>query len=34
LIDVGAELTAEHFVAGQKVDVTGTSQGKGFQGAP
>jgi large subunit ribosomal protein L3 len=32
MIDVGAELTAEHFVAGQKVDVTGTSQGKGFQG--
>ncbi len=33
LIDVGAELTADHFVAGQFVDVTGTSQGKGFQGA-
>jgi len=32
MIDVGAELTAEHFVAGQKVDVTGTTQGKGFQG--
>jgi large subunit ribosomal protein L3 len=32
LIDVGAEITAEHFVAGQKVDVTGTSIGKGFQG--
>ena len=32
LIDVGAEITAEHFVAGQKIDVTGTSQGKGFQG--
>ena len=25
MIDVGAELTAEHFVAGQKVDVTGTT---------
>ena len=32
MIDVGAELTAEHFVAGQKVDCTGTTQGKGFQG--
>ncbi len=32
LIDVGAELTAEHFVAGQFVDVTGTSIGKGFAG--
>ena len=26
-------MTADHFVAGQHVDVTGTSQGKGFQGA-
>ncbi|MFB2552206.1 50S ribosomal protein L3 [Ensifer soli] len=33
LIDVGAELTASHFVAGQLVDVTGTSSGKGFAGA-
>ena len=33
LIDVGAELTANHFVAGQLVDVTGTSAGKGFAGA-
>lgn len=32
MIDVGAELTVEHFVAGQKVDVTGTTIGKGFQG--
>ncbi|WP_274427176.1 50S ribosomal protein L3 [Chelativorans sp. YIM 93263] len=32
LLDVGAEITADHFVAGQKVDVTGTSIGKGFQG--
>jgi len=32
LIDVGAEFTADHFVTGQFVDVTGTSQGKGFQG--
>ncbi|MEF2074450.1 50S ribosomal protein L3 [Consotaella aegiceratis] len=33
MIDVGAEITADHFVAGQKVDVTGTSIGKGFAGA-
>ena len=33
LIDVGAEITADHFVPGQFVDVTGTSQGKGFAGA-
>ena len=32
LIDVGAELTADHFIIGQFVDVTGTSHGKGFQG--
>jgi large subunit ribosomal protein L3 len=32
LIDVGAEITAAHFVEGQFVDVTGTNQGKGFQG--
>jgi len=32
-IDVGAELTVEHFIAGQMVDVTGTSKGKGFAGA-
>jgi large subunit ribosomal protein L3 len=32
LVDVGAELSAAHFVPGQKVDVTGTSIGKGFQG--
>ena len=32
LIDVGAEITADHFVAGQFVDVTGTSIGKGFAG--
>jgi len=32
LLEVGAEITAEHFVAGQKVDVTGTSIGKGFAG--
>jgi large subunit ribosomal protein L3 len=33
LIEVGATLTAEHFVPGQRVDVTGTSIGKGFAGA-
>lgn len=33
LIDVGSELTASHFVAGQLVDVTGTTIGKGFAGA-
>jgi len=32
MIDVGAELTADHFVVGQFVDVTGTSIGKGFAG--
>jgi len=32
LVEIGAELTAEHFVAGQFVDVTGTSIGKGFAG--
>ena len=33
MIDVGAELTAEHFLPGQHVDVCGTSVGKGFAGA-
>jgi len=32
LIPVGAEITADHFVAGQFVDGTGTSIGKGFAG--
>ncbi|MEL6817633.1 MAG: 50S ribosomal protein L3 [Pseudomonadota bacterium] len=32
MLDVGAEIVASHFVAGQKVDVTGVSQGKGFAG--
>lgn len=32
LVDVGAELTVEHFIAGQFVDVTGTTIGKGFAG--
>ena len=33
LVDVGAEITAGHFLPGQFVDVTGTSIGKGFAGA-
>jgi large subunit ribosomal protein L3 len=33
LIDVGAEFTADHFQAGQKVDISGMTVGKGFQGA-
>jgi len=33
LIDVGAELSAAHFISGQMVDVVGTSVGKGFAGA-
>ena len=32
-VDIGAELIATHFVEGQKVDVVGTSIGKGFAGA-
>ncbi|MBR0552218.1 50S ribosomal protein L3 [Stakelama marina] len=33
LLEVGAELSADHFVAGQMVDVSGRTQGKGFAGA-
>ncbi len=33
LVEVGAEITAAHFVPGQYVDVVGTSIGKGFAGA-
>ena len=33
LLEVGAELSAEHFVVGQFVDVVGTTIGKGFAGA-
>lgn len=33
LIAVGSEITADHFLPGQKVDVSGTSIGKGFAGA-
>jgi large subunit ribosomal protein L3 len=32
VIEVGAEITADHFVKGQLVDITGMSIGKGFQG--
>ena len=32
LLEVGAELSATHFVAGQYVDVTGTTIGRGFSG--
>ena len=33
LLEVGAELSATHFVPGQFVDVSGTTIGKGFAGA-
>jgi large subunit ribosomal protein L3 len=33
MIPVGARITADHFVPGQFVDVTGTSIGKGFAGS-
>ena len=33
LIGVGEEITADHYLAGQFVDVSGTSIGKGFAGA-
>jgi large subunit ribosomal protein L3 len=33
MIPVGAEITADHFVVGQFVDVTGTTIGKGYAGA-
>ncbi|MDA9991020.1 50S ribosomal protein L3 [Paracoccaceae bacterium] len=33
LIDIGAEITADHYSEGQFVDVSGTSIGKGFAGA-
>ena len=32
LVDVGAEISVDHFVDGQYVDVTGTTIGKGFAG--
>ena len=33
MVDVGATLAPSHFVSGQKVDIVGTTQGKGFAGA-
>eukprot|EP00474_Spongospora_subterranea_P008686 CRZ09144.1 hypothetical protein [Spongospora subterranea] len=33
VLPVGTELTASHFVAGQLIDIQGTSNGKGFAGA-
>src|SRR5690349_22223038 len=33
LLDVGALISADHFVPGQMVDVAGVTQGKGFAGA-
>ena len=33
LLDVGANISADHFVPGQMVDVSGVTQGKGFAGA-
>jgi len=33
LLDVGASISADHFVAGQLVDISGVTQGKGFAGA-
>lgn len=33
LVPVGAEIITSHFINGQKVDLTGTSKGKGFAGA-
>jgi large subunit ribosomal protein L3 len=33
VVEVGSTLVASHFVPGQKVDVVGTTQGKGFAGA-
>ncbi|WP_448661806.1 50S ribosomal protein L3 [Sphingomonas sp. CJ20] len=32
LLEVGAEISADHYVAGQLVDIQGKTQGKGFQG--
>ena len=33
LLDIGATISADHFVAGQLVDISGVTQGKGFAGA-
>ena len=33
LLEVGAEITADHYLPGQKIDVVGLTKGKGFAGA-
>ncbi len=33
MLEVGAEISADHFVSGQKVDIVGITKGKGFAGA-
>jgi large subunit ribosomal protein L3 len=33
LLDVGAHISADHFIPGQLVDIVGVTQGKGFAGA-
>jgi large subunit ribosomal protein L3 len=33
LLEVGAEISADHFISGQKVDIVGITKGKGFAGA-
>ncbi len=33
LLDIGAHISADHFVPGQLVDIAGVTQGKGFAGA-
>ena len=33
MVPIGAEIVTSHFINGQKVDLTGTSKGKGFAGA-
>src|SRR5262252_6697125 len=33
LLDVGAHISADHFIPGQFVDISGVTQGKGFAGA-
>jgi large subunit ribosomal protein L3 len=33
LLEVGATLSADHFVVGQKVDISGVTKGRGFTGA-
>ena len=33
ILEVGAELSVEHFIPGQFVDIQGTTKGKGFAGA-